>query len=79
MKKKANLRRFLLNRYIAYVTWIMMFLPIVILFFDTAVETDKPFYQIAIVVFVFAFDFVITTTPEKLFRVVGKRKIPLQM
>ncbi len=28
---------------------------------------------------VFAFDFVITTTPEKLFRVVGKRKIPLQM
>lgn len=24
---------------------------------------------------VFAFDFVITTTPEKLFRVVGKRKI----
>ena len=55
MKKKANLRRFLLNRYIAYVTWIMMFLPIVILFFDTAVETDKPFYQIAIVVFVFAF------------------------
>lgn len=32
-----------------------------------------------LIVFVFAFDFVITTTPEKLFRVVGKRKIPLQM
>lgn len=54
MKKKANLRRFLLNRYIAYVTWIMMFLPIVNLFFHMAEETDKPFYQIAIVVSVFA-------------------------
>lgn len=54
MKKKANLRRFLLNRYIAYVTWIMMSLPIVYLFFATAEETDKPIYQIAIFVSVFA-------------------------
>lgn len=54
MKKKANLKRFLLNRYIAYVTWIMMFLPIVFLFSAMAGGTDKPFYQIAIVVFIFA-------------------------
>lgn len=52
MKKKGNLKRFLLNRYVAYVTWAMMFLPVLFLVTNIEKKSDGPFYQIAIVVFV---------------------------
>ena len=52
MKKKANLKRFLINRYVAYVTWAMMFLPIIFLIANIEKKSDGPFYQIAIIAFV---------------------------
>lgn len=52
MKKKANLKRFLINRYVAYVTWAMIFIPIIFLIANIEKKSDGPFYQIAIITFV---------------------------